>query len=109
MIRRPPRSTLFPYTTLFRSDVGARADQFDLGMVGERLAQLLEPFAGSGCVDSHALALGCLSARRHHGLLPGPSKSMVRESCTVFELSSDFVGGRKVRWKPAPLSAPYFS
>src|SRR3989442_5186941 len=28
MIRRPPRSTLFPYTTLFRSQVGA------LGLVG---------------------------------------------------------------------------
>src|SRR3989475_9870140 len=27
MIRRPPRSTLFPYTTLFRS-LGARAAQF---------------------------------------------------------------------------------
>src|SRR5256885_4858241 len=25
MIRRPPRSTLFPYTTLFRSDRGQRA------------------------------------------------------------------------------------
>src|SRR2546422_7055689 len=25
MIRRPPRSTLFPYTTLFRSEVGRRA------------------------------------------------------------------------------------
>src|SRR2546426_4204669 len=25
MIRRPPRSTLFPYTTLFRSDPGALA------------------------------------------------------------------------------------
>src|SRR5215475_15227289 len=25
MIRRPPRSTLFPYTTLFRSDAPARA------------------------------------------------------------------------------------
>src|SRR2546430_10443481 len=24
MIRRPPRSTLFPYTTLFRSDLGGR-------------------------------------------------------------------------------------
>src|SRR5689334_24225161 len=24
MIRRPPRSTLFPYTTLFRSDAGLR-------------------------------------------------------------------------------------
>src|SRR6266487_6233324 len=26
MIRRPPRSTLFPYTTLFRSPAAARAD-----------------------------------------------------------------------------------
>src|SRR3989442_6451735 len=26
MIRRPPRSTLFPYTTLFRSFVGYRCD-----------------------------------------------------------------------------------
>src|SRR2546430_5952905 len=26
MIRRPPRSTLFPYTTLFRSDVGLPGD-----------------------------------------------------------------------------------
>src|SRR3712207_7244404 len=25
MIRRPPRSTLFPYTTLFRSNLGAQA------------------------------------------------------------------------------------
>src|SRR3712207_7048254 len=25
MIRRPPRSTLFPYTTLFRSDLAAEA------------------------------------------------------------------------------------
>src|SRR2546428_6003978 len=28
MIRRPPRSTLFPYTTLFRSPARALADQF---------------------------------------------------------------------------------
>src|SRR5687767_15670220 len=27
MIRRPPRSTLFPYTTLFRSDRGCPADR----------------------------------------------------------------------------------
>src|SRR3712207_7895080 len=26
MIRRPPRSTLFPYTTLFRSDIAAMRD-----------------------------------------------------------------------------------
>src|SRR6266478_8196946 len=29
MIRRPPRSTLFPYTTLFRSQDRGRMDQFD--------------------------------------------------------------------------------
>src|SRR5437588_12417166 len=33
MIRRPPRSTLFPYTTLFRSDV------VDPGLSARRLAQ----------------------------------------------------------------------
>src|SRR5256884_9987756 len=27
MIRRPPRSTLFPYTTLFRSDGGLQRDE----------------------------------------------------------------------------------
>src|SRR3989454_3736690 len=27
MIRRPPRSTLFPYTTLFRSDFGEKTRQ----------------------------------------------------------------------------------
>src|SRR5687768_4892209 len=30
MVRRPPRSTLFPYTTLFRSRVVAAADVFAL-------------------------------------------------------------------------------
>src|SRR3712207_8126142 len=35
MIRRPPRSTLFPYTTLFRSPaVGRRARQRPLGLRG---------------------------------------------------------------------------
>src|SRR3712207_1825474 len=33
MIRRPPRSTLFPYTTLFRSD--ALGVLGDLGLVGD--------------------------------------------------------------------------
>src|SRR5437762_7669485 len=33
MIRRPPRSTLFPYTTLFRSDCAFR--RFGVVLVGE--------------------------------------------------------------------------
>src|SRR3712207_7235674 len=30
MIRRPPRSTLFPYTTLFRSDLASLGLSYDL-------------------------------------------------------------------------------
>src|SRR2546427_7668753 len=39
MIRRPPRSTLFPYTTLFRSrhvDVAEHVGQEDIGLRQER-------------------------------------------------------------------------
>src|SRR3712207_9168147 len=49
MIRRPPRSTLFPYTTLFRSGVGAgwqenEHEQYGipLGAPRERLARFEE-------------------------------------------------------------------
>src|SRR5688572_31334187 len=42
MIRRPPRSTLFPYTTLFRSDGDDRAGAAD------RLRQRRQPAAGAG-------------------------------------------------------------
>src|SRR3712207_9187166 len=38
MIRRPPRSTLFPYTTLFRSHGRAPAGVPDPGRVGESAA-----------------------------------------------------------------------
>src|SRR3712207_9383764 len=31
MIRRPPRSTLFPYTTLFRSDISAMKMAYEAG------------------------------------------------------------------------------
>src|SRR3712207_8448647 len=34
MIRRPPRSTLFPYTTLFRSDPQGRGAQRRLALQG---------------------------------------------------------------------------
>src|SRR3712207_7029819 len=35
MIRRPPRSTLFPYTTLFRSVARARVANLDPGPLGK--------------------------------------------------------------------------
>src|SRR3712207_7302636 len=44
MIRRPPRSTLFPYTTLFRS-VHADPEQLEPAVAVERRGDLLEPAA----------------------------------------------------------------
>src|SRR3712207_9544136 len=41
MIRRPPRSTLFPYTTLFRSELQAE-DEFDLPSPEPTLIEMLE-------------------------------------------------------------------
>src|SRR3712207_7095460 len=52
MIRRPPRSTLFPYTTLFRSE--------HVDLTGQRLERLPHglALAGVGLVDD--LGLGTL-------------------------------------------------
>src|SRR5690242_21205470 len=41
MIRRPPRSTLFPYTTLFRSEVRACGEEIEPGQFGGRFAGVL--------------------------------------------------------------------
>src|SRR3712207_8248548 len=42
MIRRPPRSTLFPYTTLFRSELEGPAQAGALDLADRRLRHLLE-------------------------------------------------------------------
>src|SRR3712207_8713242 len=56
MIRRPPRSTLFPYTTLFRSAGLVRSV---LG-AGEQLVE-----------DPGDLGLGCSGAGQAAGVAPG--------------------------------------
>src|SRR3989442_3893588 len=58
MIRRPPRSTLFPYTTLFRSPVGLRSG------------------GGRGTRDDHGPAVEC----RHVVFVPRPGRAAPRAS-----------------------------
>src|SRR3712207_8076003 len=50
MIRRPPRSTLFPYTTLFRSELGAEERV-------ERLEQIRHVLLGGGHVVERAVVV----------------------------------------------------
>src|SRR3989442_9804026 len=72
MIRRPPRSTLFPYTTLFRSH-GIEADRFRQSF---RAAQHREWIGARGRIDrkstrlnsSHvriSYAVFCLKKKKH--------------------------------------------
>src|SRR3712207_2982233 len=65
MIRRPPRSTLFPYTTLFRS-------QLALQVHLRALLQVLLSHAGQVLVeDHHRVPLGLLLALARGLVLPG--------------------------------------
>src|SRR2546427_13310562 len=65
MIRRPPRSTLFPYTTLFRSVAGDDADELrpeDLAELGVfRVRQGLERRS----IDDGPVLVHGAAGRRH--------------------------------------------
>src|SRR5256885_11816370 len=53
MIRRPPRSTLFPYTTLFRSGTTGFADFREGGLKGLKLL-----YASAAALPIQGIALG---------------------------------------------------
>src|SRR3712207_8419543 len=71
MIRRPPRSTLFPYTTLFRSEVGRRHERLvgdgDPVVLLVAVAQALEDLDRVG--DRGLLDLDGLEAALERGVL----------------------------------------
>src|SRR2546430_11695173 len=69
MIRRPPRSTLFPYTTLFRSRDVDQEDPVPVERLGQEAAGE-EPDRRAGCCDeavdaNRARLLAGLSEERH--------------------------------------------
>src|SRR5258707_13443332 len=61
MIRRPPRSTLFPYTTLFRSGNARQAAHFYSSAFGMTMRAYRGP--ETGCRDEAAYVLESGSAR----------------------------------------------
>src|SRR3989441_6616130 len=91
MIRRPPRSTLFPYTTLFRSAGARRTDRGRRGRPAGRLrpAHRLEgasPRLLPGGTGARPYAAG----RRRHGLAtrPAPRPPLQRSEEHTSELQS---------------------
>src|SRR3712207_4862101 len=87
MIRRPPRSTLFPYTTLFRSDLAVRGlDDRGAGIGGLRAGGIL---GGLATVGGSLLAHGLLG----RGLVDelGQSRLAVLAVLLDTELRGDLV------------------
>src|SRR5436190_3110733 len=91
MIRRPPRSTLFPYTTLFRSDLVAGVKKVVVVMEHSAKSEpkLLKrctlPLTGAGVVDMVITDLGVFTIDKKRGggmslveLAPGATLEEIR-------------------------------
>ena len=89
MIRRPPRSTLFPYTTLFRSRLYARAPPIEFSSLSDRRA-----FREQDIVPAPVWDWAASTARQ-------PPKST-----TLLFRSSRFP--KESSQSPQPLTAPDF-
>src|SRR2546426_9926960 len=71
MIRRPPRSTLFPYTTLFRSDGDAEDGEGRSPLVAtQRVERDAHAFEQTGHVSCRRAAIGSSRAARLAGYTP---------------------------------------
>src|SRR2546423_3997017 len=89
MIRRPPRSTLFPYTTLFRSQLGhhrhvqgdpvARLDAEVLQHRGELVHPAVELLVGDHSVDRKSTRLNS-----SHGYISYAVFCLKKKNTTTF-------------------------
>src|SRR2546426_6045067 len=79
MIRRPPRSTLFPYTTLFRSQIGDAARPFGLRLAPDPSSAA---FATSGGLTATNAAgprsVRCGRSEEHTSELQSPCNIVCR-------------------------------
>src|SRR3712207_7142674 len=75
MIRRPPRSTLFPYTTLFRS-------------VGEAVPRAARPRGAHGCRGAHRRALAD-HGRGHRPHAPWTRRVMASAEAVTAVIEAD--------------------
>src|SRR3712207_8956475 len=96
MIRRPPRSTLFPYTTLFRS-----AEERALGLVDDRV---VDEAAAGALEQLLAAAAPHLSAVGQRGA-EGDRKSTRLNSSHANISYAVFCLKKKKHWSPRSPSA----
>src|SRR5256885_5114603 len=96
MIRRPPRSTLFPYTTLFRSQFTCPADQ--IGDSGEEFGNQLHLVL---IVVGVAVELADVQVRRH------ADPRLERRQCDLGLLRQALVDRKSTRLNSSHLVISY--
>src|SRR5215475_5752897 len=110
MIRRPPRSTLFPYTTLFRSPGGGLVEQQQPGPGGECAGDMEPPSdrKSTRLNSSHvkiSYAVFCLKKKKmSKPLCSALSCSWSRSSCCPLSPSFFFL---MIRRPPRSTLFPY--
>src|SRR5258707_6151687 len=89
MIRRPPRSTLFPYTTLFRSQLARHVEIFAFGRHAIDQVGLEGLFGGEEATGERCLhGEGAAAAIMHEGPVLSRRRGLQRSEEHTSELQS---------------------
>src|SRR3712207_2868538 len=88
MIRRPPRSTLFPYTTLFRSYINSPGGSVYAGLAIYDTMQFIKPDVQTICVGI-AMSMGALLLA---GGAAGKRMALPNSKILIHQVSSGFQG-----------------
>src|SRR2546427_9648555 len=101
MIRRPPRSTLFPYTTLFRSSVTPNAASKPYGSADPTLTGTLTGFlAGDSGTATYTRTAGGTGASSPYTISATPSPLAVLGHYTITYNTAKFT----ITAKAAPVT-----
>src|SRR5438876_8333124 len=98
MIRRPPRSTLFPYTTLFRSPPGPHSFQ-------DRLVSVV----GIGKIDLSVIDVDAARSEEHTSELQSPVHLVCRLLLEKKKKQHNQPGARIITPCPPAVTAPHQS
>src|SRR5258708_21932205 len=102
MIRRPPRSTLFPYTTLFRSSNGERFEPGILSCDAGRAAYEVIDRKSTRLNSSHQIisyAVFCLKKKKKNGKIQLRQNRQIK---SVGAIGGEFVSATRA-WRRSSL------